>query len=60
MDTHTIGLEPAVEDAAPALVPFKVRDVGFRLGIDFTSTTKLLELLEGPENQGATGVQDTE
>ena len=31
-----------------SMKPFKVRDVGFRLGVDFTSTSRLLEELEGP------------
>lgn len=28
--------------------PFKVRDIGLRSGLDFTSVSKLLEELEGP------------
>lgn len=36
-----------LKDNSPAK-PFKVRDVGFRLGRDFTSVSRLLEELEGP------------
>ncbi|MCX6590573.1 MAG: hypothetical protein NTZ56_03520 [Acidobacteria bacterium] len=37
-----------VEPPTKARKPFKVRDIGLRLGLDFTSTSRFLEELEGP------------
>ena len=37
-----------VDPPANARKPFKVRDIGVRIGLDFTSTSRFLEELEGP------------